>query len=289
MLSRAPLPLRTIAPLFITGGVDLGAPVASIAGAYIIAGYGGEETGHGLWNVLTGRVSPSGRLPITHYAEPYLSVVAPIADFNLVSEASGVGRTYRYVNESFVLFHFGAGLSYSAFAYSALNATILADGSLEGSVMVSNTGGVDAYEVVQVGAVARIMSYDSQRRGPPAATGLHYCAGSARTGDACSGTQVFFEGLASRHWPTSLCVIQDIVVGPADDPKGWHTGDDAGNLHALGQWAHADRPRGRATEQCCQHDFLCCWPFKLSDAAVGHSRCPSSLAVKMLTQTWNLK
>lgn len=102
------------------GGVDLGSPVASIAGAYAVVGYGGEETGHGLWDVLSGRVSPSGRLPITHYTEPYLSAVAPIADFNLVSAATGVGRTYRFVDDSFVYFHFGTGLSYSSFNYSAL-------------------------------------------------------------------------------------------------------------------------------------------------------------------------
>ena len=96
---------------FYLGGVDLGpVPVASLADAYIISGYGGEETGHGLWDVLSGRVSPSGRLPITHYAEDYLAAVAPISDFNLVSESTGVGRTYRFVNDSFVRFHFGAGM-----------------------------------------------------------------------------------------------------------------------------------------------------------------------------------
>lgn len=171
-VSAAATPARLIIAVVSAGGVDLGAPIASIAGAYIIAGYGGEETGHGLWDVLSGRVSPSGRLPITHYKESYLAAVAPIADFNLVSVPGGVGRTYRYVNDSFVLFHFGTGLSYSTFAYSNLTIALQVcgdcelwvryfetlfsscraqpNGSLTGSVLVQNTGAVDAYEIVQV-------------------------------------------------------------------------------------------------------------------------------------------
>ncbi len=39
------------------------------------AWYGGEETGNGFVDVVMGRVSPSGRLPITFYNGTYLQQV----------------------------------------------------------------------------------------------------------------------------------------------------------------------------------------------------------------------
>lgn len=94
--------------------IDLG-----LMDALLYAGYGGQEAGHGLADVLFGKVSPSARLPLTFYAEGYLQKVGPLLDY---ATTSGVGRTYRYLNvsESPPLFSFGFGLSYSRFKYSGL-------------------------------------------------------------------------------------------------------------------------------------------------------------------------
>jgi len=85
--------------------------------------YPGAETGHGVWDLLLGRVSPSARLPLTAYTEAYLSTQDPIWNFNLMS-SQGVGRTYRYLdpagNGSLVNYWFGYGLSYAHFSYSDL-------------------------------------------------------------------------------------------------------------------------------------------------------------------------
>ena len=62
--------------------------------------YPGAETGHGLWDVLLGRLAPSARLPVTAYKEAYLAAMHDsIANFSLVS-STGVGKTYRYADDN---------------------------------------------------------------------------------------------------------------------------------------------------------------------------------------------
>lgn len=148
-VSAAATPARLVLVLVSAGGIDLGVPAASLAHAVLAVGYGGEEMGHGLWDVLTGRVSPSGRLAATWYANSYLATPVPsIADFDLAGP--GWGRTYRYVDPAHVVYAFGHGASYAAFAYSALVATRTPECGALVSVGVRNVGKVDAYEVVQI-------------------------------------------------------------------------------------------------------------------------------------------
>ena len=92
-------------------------PVAidpSLADALLYAGYGGEEAGHGIADVIFGHVSPSGRFPTTVYNSTYLSMVGPVSDY---SSTSGVGRTYRYLDTKLSppIFSFGFGLSCKPF------------------------------------------------------------------------------------------------------------------------------------------------------------------------------
>ena len=117
----------------------------------------GEEAGHGLADVLLGRAAPSGRLPLTVYADEYLAVAGPTADFNLVSADTGVGRTYRYADRipaGLIKLQFGFGLSYVRFAYAALSASVrAADSAVELRLTVANLGpwaAAPAREVVQV-------------------------------------------------------------------------------------------------------------------------------------------
>ena len=71
----------------------------TLADAILYAGYGGMEAGHGVADIIFGRVSPSGRFPVTVYGEDYLEKVGiSVGDFDMTSH--GVGRTYRYLNEA---------------------------------------------------------------------------------------------------------------------------------------------------------------------------------------------
>jgi hypothetical protein len=133
------------------GAIDLDATAAD---AWVQLFIPGEEAGHGLMDLVFGRASPSGRLPLTLYANEYLDVAGPTADFNLVALSTNVGRTYRFADRipaGLVRMQFGFGLSYSTFTYSGLRAAVLANGSVAVSVTVANDGPFSlAREVVQL-------------------------------------------------------------------------------------------------------------------------------------------
>lgn len=127
-------------------------PTVAGVGAVLYAGYGGEEAGHGVTDIIFGRVCPSARFPLTVYDKNYLDLVGPVSDF---SSTSGVGRTYRYLNvtASPPLYYFGHGLSYSRFEYSDLSVTLsqaTSVGHVTVNATVKNVGSVSAQEVVQV-------------------------------------------------------------------------------------------------------------------------------------------
>ena len=98
--------------------------------------YPGQEGGSAIADVLMGDAVPSGKLPLTFYKS-----VDQLPDFE---DYSMQERTYRYFSGE-PLYPFGFGLSYTSFAYGK---ALVKDGKLV--VPVTNTGGVDAQEVVQL-------------------------------------------------------------------------------------------------------------------------------------------
>ena len=111
--------------------------------AILEAWYPGQTGGAAVGDVLFGRVSPGGRLPVTFYRS--VDQLPPFDDYAMK------GRTYRYFDGE-PLFPFGHGLSYSRFTYSDLvvPASLPIGASAEISVRVQNTGDVAADEVIQV-------------------------------------------------------------------------------------------------------------------------------------------
>lgn len=103
--------------------------------AILYAWYPGQAGGTALADILFGKVSPSGRLPITFYHST--DELPAFTDYRMA------GRTYRYFIGT-PLYPFGYGLSYTTFAYS--DASLLGDIL---SVTVKNTGAMDGDEVVQ--------------------------------------------------------------------------------------------------------------------------------------------
>ena len=113
---------------------------------------GGQEGGNGVLDVLSGDVSPSGKLPdtIAYHIEDYPSAQNFGNDTeNIYSEDIYVG--YRYF-ETFakekVQYPFGFGLSYTSFALSDSAFTFDKDAQIH--VTVKNTGVYSGKEVVQV-------------------------------------------------------------------------------------------------------------------------------------------
>ncbi len=120
----------------------------------------GDEGGWATANVLTGKVDPAGRLPIT-WASKLTDYAATDPKYPERSETGVNGKTtfsegvdigYRWFDAQGTqpLFPFGFGLSYTSFKYTDLTATSAPDGGLDVSVKIQNTGAVAGDEVPQV-------------------------------------------------------------------------------------------------------------------------------------------
>ena len=127
-----------------TGGSPMIIPeVVELADAILWAWYPGQEGGTAVADILFGKVSPSGRLPITFPAS--MDQLPPYEDYSMK------GRTYKYMDKE-PLFPFGFGLAYTQFAYSDIKIDtkkIDKTDPVQMSVRVRNTGTMDAEEVVQ--------------------------------------------------------------------------------------------------------------------------------------------
>ena len=112
------------------------------AAAIVQAWYPGEKGGTAIAHTLAGVNNPAGRLPVTFYATT--------SDLPAFTDYSMKNRTYRYYTGK-PLWGFGYGLSYSAFAYSALKVapSVVAGEPVKVTVTVNNSSSRAGDEVVQ--------------------------------------------------------------------------------------------------------------------------------------------
>ena len=120
----------------------------------------GDEGGWSTASVLLGRTSPAGRLPVTwarkltDYAatDPRYPERSKTGVDGKTTYSEGVNVGYRWFDKENIdpLFPFGFGLSYTTFAYSGLKVANAADGGLNVSLFIQNTGRTDSDEVPQV-------------------------------------------------------------------------------------------------------------------------------------------
>ncbi|KAI0505814.1 glycoside hydrolase family 3 protein [Xylaria bambusicola] len=86
--------------------------------AILWAGFPGQDGGTAVFDILTGKSAPAGRLPSTVYPADYVNQV-PMTDMTLRPSNSSPGRTYKWYNES--VLPFGFGLHYTTFDASFSN------------------------------------------------------------------------------------------------------------------------------------------------------------------------
>ena len=113
--------------------------------AVLQAFFPGEEGSCAIAGILSGRVNPSGRLPVSlprsAGAQPY-TYLHP-----------NLGRGHEVTNlETTPVAPFGHGLSYTTFEYSNLTVSerVPTDGAIEATVTVTNTGAVAGDEVIHL-------------------------------------------------------------------------------------------------------------------------------------------
>ncbi len=130
--------------LVLTGGSAIALDdIADLADAILFVWYPGQEGGRAVADILFGNAAPGGKLPVTFPRS--LDQLPPFEEYAMTE------RTYRYATAE-PQFPFGFGLSYTRFAYDAIEApaTIAAGDALPVHVSLSNAGAVDAEEVVQL-------------------------------------------------------------------------------------------------------------------------------------------
>lgn len=104
--------------------------------AWIQAWYPGSEGGTALANLLFGKCSPSGKLPVTFYADA--EKLPAFTDYSMQH------RTYRYTQEN-ILYPFGYGLTYGTVVCTDLHYK-----NGVAVVTAENQGSFDTEEVIQL-------------------------------------------------------------------------------------------------------------------------------------------
>lgn len=120
----------------------------------------GDEGGWATANILLGKVSPAGRLPVTwgkkltDYAatDPRYPERSYKGVDGKTTYSEGVNVGYRWFDKENIapLFPFGYGLSYTTFKYSGLKVDKADGGGLDVTVNIQNTGNMNSDEVPQV-------------------------------------------------------------------------------------------------------------------------------------------
>ena len=140
------------------------------ANALLYAWHGGSMAGPALADLIFGKESPSGKLPVTfvkgsgqipfYYYHNNTGRPAsakfwtPMDSIPVVNPQNSLGYKSFQLDYGFTpLFPFGYGLSYTSFKYSDLKLSSLSmsrSGSIEMKATVTNSGEVDADEIVQL-------------------------------------------------------------------------------------------------------------------------------------------
>ena len=127
----------TAVVLLAGSAIDLSAAQDAV-GAVLLAWYPGAGGGKAVAELLFGKASPSGKLPVTFYRSEALAELPDFTDYSMR------GRTYRYYGGE-PLYPFGYGLSYGDCSVTALTAD-----RQRAAVVVRNDGARGTEEVVEL-------------------------------------------------------------------------------------------------------------------------------------------
>ena len=131
----------TVIVLMAGSAIDLGAAQEK-ANAVLLSWYPGARGGKAVAELLLGKASPSGKLPVTFYRNAQLEEMPAFTDYAMK------GRTYRYV-ENEPLYPFGYGLTYGD-VYAESAKAEKTEGGAVVTLTLHNAGKADTQEVAQV-------------------------------------------------------------------------------------------------------------------------------------------
>lgn len=141
------------------GGVIETASWKNIPDAILLAWQPGQEAGYAITDILSGKVTPSGKLA-TSFPVNYTDVPSaknfpgtPEGKYDSVIHEESIYIGYRYYDTFGIIpsYPFGYGLSYTSFSYSDLKLSGKTfEGHISVSVTIKNTGKRPGREIVQL-------------------------------------------------------------------------------------------------------------------------------------------
>lgn len=127
--------------LLSSGTANILTPVIDKPRAILNVWISGQGEAQAISNILTGKVCPSGKTPVTFFKDE--KQLPALNDYDVTH-----GRSYQYFKGD-VLYPFGYGLSYTTFEYTLPKMFVTGEGKISAIVEVKNTGDCDGEEVVQ--------------------------------------------------------------------------------------------------------------------------------------------
>ncbi|MBE6051397.1 MAG: glycoside hydrolase family 3 protein [Clostridium sp.] len=137
--------LKTNKPVIVVLGAGSALTLGGLedkCSAILQAWYPGSHGGEAVADIILGKCSPTGKLPVTFYKS--VDNMPEFTDYTMK------GRTYRYIKEE-PLYPFGYGLTYSTVELKNLSVEAVKDDfdNINVQVIIKNTGDFDIDEVVQ--------------------------------------------------------------------------------------------------------------------------------------------
>ena len=140
--------------LNICGPVDLSYLNRDVVRAVLVAFLPGMEGGRAISDILTGKINPSGKLPLTfpmRYEDTPTYLNFP-GDGYEVCYGEGIYVGYRYYDKKKItpLYPFGHGLSYTTFECSDIEDLRVTENEITFKISLTNTGKRAGAQVVQI-------------------------------------------------------------------------------------------------------------------------------------------
>jgi len=214
------------------GGNAFATPWIDKVQALLHCWYLGSMSGQTLANVLSGKVNPSGKLPVTFAKRQedypcfqYGNEGYPGVD-KQVYYKEGIYNGYRHFDTKGVKpqFAFGYGLSYTTFKYgkpTLSSATIADGGKLTVSVAVTNTGRVSGKEIVQLYIGDEQASVDRPRKELKGFEKVSLDAGETKTVSFdISSDDLSYYDERQHQWVAEPGKFKAYVCASSDDVRG---------------------------------------------------------------------
>ena len=191
------------------------------APAILMLWYPGQEGGHAFADVITGKVSPSGKLPC---AFPARAGDLPFFDRDATKITYDLWHGYRKLERDGAApaFPFGFGLGYTTFEYAGLKLArdeLRASDALEATVQVTNAGAVPGEEVVQLYVAAQGSRVERAPKELKAFARVALASGETRTVRlSVPASDLAFFDAATSEWVVEPIHYAAIVGRHAADP-----------------------------------------------------------------------